>query len=246
MRLAVVVASVVIVVAGSSRGALAYRPFDGTDADVAEPDTIELELGPLQAEHTGGASAYTPGGVFNYGVADGYELVVDADGVVPLGDAPGHGVALTDVLVKHVFRAGSLQDGHGPSVALETGVLLPGVPATGVDEAGWIADVIVSQRWSRVTIHVNATGFYGRDRRLGGFASAIVEGPADWRVRPVAELLAERDDGASTTSLLGGAIWQRGKSLAFDAAAVVQDDGGATNLELRIGLTWAFETPGHS
>ena len=28
--------------------AAAYRPFDGTDAAVAEPDTIEIELGPVE------------------------------------------------------------------------------------------------------------------------------------------------------------------------------------------------------
>jgi hypothetical protein len=28
--------------------AMAYRPFDGTDAAVAEPDTVEIELGPAE------------------------------------------------------------------------------------------------------------------------------------------------------------------------------------------------------
>lgn len=47
----------------------AYRPFDGTDADVAEPGEIELHLGPLQGVRTHGANVYAPGLVFNYGLA---------------------------------------------------------------------------------------------------------------------------------------------------------------------------------
>jgi len=31
-----------------SQAALAYRPFNGTDAAVAEPGVVELELGPIQ------------------------------------------------------------------------------------------------------------------------------------------------------------------------------------------------------
>ena len=224
------------------RAAHAYRPFDGTDADVAETGTIELEVGPLQAERVAGRDAYTPGGVFNYGVADGFELVADLDGLVQPAGAPGHDALQSDVLVKHVFRAGSLQDGSGPSVALETGLLLPGVPHHDGDGAGWIADLIVSQRLSVLTIHVNATAFYDRDHQLGGFASTIFEGPGVAGVRPVAEVLAERQGtGTNVESLLAGAIYQRSKTLAFDAAALVQRDAGERILGVRIGLTWAFE-----
>ena len=43
---ATVVASALAV--GWCNEAAAYRPFDGTDAAVAETDTVEIELGPAE------------------------------------------------------------------------------------------------------------------------------------------------------------------------------------------------------
>jgi hypothetical protein len=215
----------------------AYRPFDGTDADVAETGDIELEIGPGQAERLQGTTTYTPNSVFNYGFAEGFELVVDFDGSVG-GDTDTQ--LASDVLVKHVLHEGSLQDKWGPSLALETGVLLPNLPVHG-SEAGWIATLIASQRWDALTIHVNATGLYQRDRKLGGFASVIGEGPADWTVRPVTELLvAHEGDGGNSGSALGGVIWQKSKTLAFDAAVLLERDNGAFGAGVRVGFTWAI------
>jgi hypothetical protein len=41
--------TVALVLAALSGSALAYRPFDSTDADVARPGEFELELGPPRA-----------------------------------------------------------------------------------------------------------------------------------------------------------------------------------------------------
>jgi hypothetical protein len=46
-RNAALVLSPILAVAWSG-DALAYRPFDGTDAAIAEPGQIEIELGPAQ------------------------------------------------------------------------------------------------------------------------------------------------------------------------------------------------------
>ncbi|HET9622356.1 MAG TPA: hypothetical protein VFP84_13380 [Kofleriaceae bacterium] len=218
----------------------AYRPFEGTDADVAEIGELELEVGPLQASWAHGHATFVPSGVYNQGIAPGYELVVDVDGLVPLGAAPGDALLASDVLVKHVLRAGSLQDRSGPSVALETGVLLPDAPARG-SEAGWVASLIASQRFDAFTVHLNASGSV-RARAFAGFASAIVEGPGAWPVRPVGELLVARDaDGGRAGSALVGAIWRAGKDLAIDTAIVGEREQGSTTVELRLGFTWAME-----
>jgi hypothetical protein len=220
-------------------GAHAYRPFEGTDAAVAETGELELEVGPLQASWAHGHATYAPAGVYNQGIAPGYELVVDLDGLLPLAAAPGDASMASDVLVKHVLRAGSLQGGTGASLALETGVLLPDVPARG-GEAGWIATLIASQRWSALTVHLDASGSV-RARELAGFASVIVEGPDAWPVRPVSEIVLARAEDVTAGSALAGAIWQADKDLAIDAAIVGERELGRTTVELRLGFTWAME-----
>ena len=51
----------------------AYRPFDGTDADVAELGTFELELGPVHWYSQGEAHyLIAPATVLNLGYAPGW------------------------------------------------------------------------------------------------------------------------------------------------------------------------------
>ncbi len=220
------------------RLAYAYRPFDGTDADVATTGEIELELGPFQATRGHGATSYTPGFVFNDGFAAGYELVVDADG---LFGTSGPSTTITDVMVKHVLRSGVLQGGDGPSLALETGVLLPALPIRDGSEAGWALAAIISERFAGVSVHLNCEADFERNRDLDALASAIIEGPATWRVRPVAELRATLDrDSGTSGSVLAGAIWNYRDDLVFDLAVRVDRGGDATSVQIRAGLTWAF------
>jgi len=235
----------VLVVAGAmlfARDADAYRPFDGTDADVADAGELELELGPLQAVRTEGANIYTPALAANYGFSERFELVLDLFGVVPLRAATGDRMVLSDVMVKYVLRPGSLQTATGPSIALETGPLLPNLPAHDTNGAGWSFALIASQRWSELTVHLTVEGVYERDREVTALASIIVEGPGRWAVRPVAELLAEHgDDRARIGAALVGAIWRVSDRVSFDAAARVERATDETSVEGRAGLTWTFE-----
>src|ERR1700679_2927220 len=104
--------------------ALAYRPFDGTDADVAETGNYELELGPVhwysQSERH---SLIAPATVLNLGFLPRWELVADFQNFVGL-DAPAgqprDQLLDTDLLTKVVVVPGVLQDrGTSPSVAVE-------------------------------------------------------------------------------------------------------------------------------
>jgi hypothetical protein len=53
---------------GWSSQAVAYRPFDGTDAAVADPGEIELELQPAGAQWSRGQNLLiAPAVVLNYG-----------------------------------------------------------------------------------------------------------------------------------------------------------------------------------
>jgi hypothetical protein len=215
--------------------AFAYRPFDGTDAAVAETGQIEVELGPVQGEHEAGRTTYTPTAVIDAGIAHNFELVVDIDSVF-LADS----VFASDLLVKHVLRRGGLQGGTGPSLAIETGVLFPTIPLHSTD-AGWALALIGSQVWEPVTVHLDARAIYGRYRELGAVASVIVEGPNAWSVRPVAEVRAANVDAETTYSVLGGAIWQASEDVAIDVALRVERESGHPGGEVRAGLTWAFK-----
>jgi len=64
-----------ISVLASVRPAAAYRPFDGTDAVVADVGEVEIELQPIGVIRAGSAKGLSDT-IFNYGVADRWEVVL--------------------------------------------------------------------------------------------------------------------------------------------------------------------------
>jgi hypothetical protein len=230
--------------------ASAYRPFDGTDADVAELGVFELELGPLNYYRQGRQNfLIVPDLVLNFGVSEGTELVIDADDYVALGALqPGvarESVLGDDVLVKHVFRAGALQGHRGISLAAEGGLLTP--EFHGSAGFGASLDVIGSYRWAWGTIHWNEWFEYTREHHADLFTGVIVEGPRDWAVRPVTEVFYDQDfDGAATESVLVGAIWTVRDSLSLDAGLRGAWIGVTYAAEARLGLTWAVPIVDHT
>jgi hypothetical protein len=223
----------------------AYRPFDGTDADVAERGTFELELGPVHYYRQGDESfLIAPALVLNLGLFDDTEVVIDADDYIALGKLePGVArVSLLgdDVLVKHVFREGTLQDKSGISLAAEGGLLTPEIHGS----AGFGAslDVITSYRGPWGAVHWNELVEYTRDHHADLFTGVILEGPHDWRVRPVTEVFYDKDFGGDgTISVLFGAIWTVSDSLSFDVGLRGARDGDDNIAEARLGLTWSLQ-----
>ena len=221
--------------------ALAYRPFDGTDAAVAEPGVLEIELGPSQYLERGpDRTLVAPALVLNYGITDRWEAVLQGNlglGLNP--DAATSGLFGNALLLKGVLREGSLQDKPGPSVATEFGFLLPGIgdePGTGASAA-----VVVSQRCPWLTAHFNAQVALTREQHADLAFSTIVEGPHDWKIRPVAEFVAERDFGGSETgSVLVGAIWQVRDNVAFDVGLRGGRIDDQPLKEVRAGVTFGF------
>lgn len=221
--------------------AFAYRPFDSTDAAVAAEGELEIELGPVgylaDVHHR---FLVAPNAVLNLGIVHGWEMVLEGEQLVLLGGAPGDArlrLVDTHLFLKGVLRDGSLQEATGPSVALEFGPWLPTIhdePGIGAS-----ANLIVSQRWSALTVHVNTEVALTRAGNLALFEGVIFEGP-QWRVRPVAEIFVEREFGeALVASGLAGAIWQVSDELAFDAGVRLASVDGYGLFEARAGLTWA-------
>ena len=58
----------------------AYRPFDGTDAAVADTGEIEIELGPIEYLREGaGRMLFAPDLRVNYGFISGWEASLEGD-----------------------------------------------------------------------------------------------------------------------------------------------------------------------
>jgi len=182
-----------------SDAANAYRPFDGTDAAVAEAGEIEVELGPVEyLRDAADRSLFAPDLRINYGFAPGWEASLEGDVAHGLtAGIPGVSVVAGEALLKSVLREGSLQEKPGPSIATEFGILLPGIN----DEhgTGAILTGIVSHRWDWATVHANAQIALTREQHADYFFDTIIEGPYHWVVRPVSEIFYERDVGLLRT-----------------------------------------------
>jgi hypothetical protein len=231
-------------VAFSASLAFAYRPFDGTDAAVADLKQIEIEFQAFgwQRDATQ-KTLITPGIRFNYGFAERWELVVEGRLETPLSPGGVSSLAANGAFLKYVVVPGVLQDQKGLSVATEFGALLPevnGDTRTGFSWAG-----IVSQRWDWGAVHLNVEADMTRDQRGEAFLGVILEGPSKWTVRPVAEVFYDKVWTQSESySGLVGAIWQVRDNLSFDAAFRYGVVNRQPVSEIRAGLTFAFSVEG--
>ena len=223
-----------------STPASAYRPFDGTDAAVAAPGELEMELQPAGRRREGAnTTLVAPATVLNFGLSQGWEAVFQGQGETPLSPSGPTVLTAAGAFLKHVLQPGSLQDKSGPSVATEFGVLLP--DSTGDSGFGASLAGIVSQRWDWGTIHLNGEAALTRDHHADVFVGAILEGPSKWTVRPVAEVFYEREFGQQeTVSGLVGLIWQVSDKLAFDVAFRHALTNNHPVNEIRAGLTFGF------
>ncbi len=221
--------------------AWAYRPFVSTDAAVADPKEVEIELGYFNLERTRRQNTIaTPSMVLNYGFAKRLELV----GEFRLEVSPE--VELTDpgLSLKGVVKEGVLQDKPGLSVAVEAGLLLPStLPRE--HGVGFEAIGIVSGKRAPVTVHVNGGG--GLDRYGHAFAiwGVIGELPLHSKLRLVGEVNGETTQGEQpNNSALLGLIWQpTSKNVFLDAGVRHGISHAAPDWQFTIGLTFGFSIP---
>jgi hypothetical protein len=226
--------------------ASAYRPFDGTDAEVAAFGDFELELGPVHwYSQSGQHYVIAPAAILNLGILPRVELVVDLQNFVGIDVPAGHPrdqLVNNDVLLKSVLIPGVLQGkGTGPSMALEVGPLTPGVQ--GQNGFGLSANAIVTQRWGDFVMHVDSWFQLTRsDLHADWFEGVILEGEYDSAVRPVSEWFVEHEWVANVTTWSGlvGAIWRAREGLDFDMGLREARIGDDAATEVRLGLTWTI------
>jgi hypothetical protein len=220
--------------------ALAYRPFDGTDAAVADAGKMEIELQPAgRLRDASGTTLVAPAARFNYGLSETWEAVLEGQLLTPLSPSGPTNLSAAGAFLKGVLLPGSLQDKTGPSIATEFGVLLP--DSNGVSRIGASLAAITSQRWDSGAIHLNAAVALTREHNADLFVGAIFEGPSKWTVRPVAEVFYEKEFGKSeTVSGLVGLIWQVREDLSFDVGLRHALTNGRSVNEVRAGMSFAF------
>jgi hypothetical protein len=110
-RIAGLVLSPVLAIAWHGN-AQAYRPFDGTDAAIAEPGQVEIELGPAQYLQIGSErTLVAPTVVLNYGLSERWELVLQGEAVHSLmedsskSSLVGNGLFLRQYCARAACRA---------------------------------------------------------------------------------------------------------------------------------------------
>ena len=240
-----IIASTLALILVAARPAGAFRPYDGTDAHVAEPHLFELEMSPVSYARMGSVrSLIAPAVVLNYGTGSGFEFVLEGENVMLMHPDPeGVPPQLEEVefSFKKVLRRGVLQKKKGPSIATEEAVL---IPTGGQAHAGLGASLILSQPLSsaRTMLHFNAALARTQEQETEQFVSTILEGPETWPVRPVAELSWTRvGDETGVKGFLAGLIWQTRQGLAMDVALKFLHSGEEHGLELRTGFTWHMQ-----
>jgi hypothetical protein len=241
----VIMAAILAGAAGAPLPAIAYRPFDSTDAAVADPWVVDAEIGYFNVSRQGGETTYaTPKAVLNLGIVPNWEVIGEFEVEEPVqGDVA---VADPGVFVKGVVKDGVLQDRAGPSVAVEVGVLLPATPPDERD-AGFAGFAIVSAELRPLLFHLNAGGGVSRSGQSGfPIWGVIAELPVTAALRIAAEVNGEsvESDAAEASALLG-TIWDvPGYPLALDAGVRCGLTRAAGDWAVTVGFTYGFSLTG--
>ena len=241
MALARAAVSCAVAIATIAAPAHAYRPFDGTDADVAALGELELEVGPigyLRASHD--SALVFANSVINYGLLPRWELVVQGTGLWGLDTPPPPRFIDGGAFLKRLLREGSLQGASGPSIATEFGILFPTIDGSRPAGTGLYLGLVASQAWREIVVHLNVELARSSDGQPDTFVGAIVEMHPRALVRPVLEAFVDRHDGQTEPSLLVGFVWRACDRLSIDAASRVAWIEGAPLFEARAGFTWSI------
>jgi hypothetical protein len=168
----------IAVVAAPAHG---FPPYRSTDADVADPWTLEGRLGLLKFVRDEGENSYTtPLLRLNLGIPTGFEAVSEFEYSASEGQVEDAAVGLKWVPFRARFSFGT--------------ELLALLPISSEGGAGTQALLLATYREAPVRVHLNGGGFYDArpvDEELGWRASLLGELELG-RARPGLELFTAR------------------------------------------------------
>jgi hypothetical protein len=223
-------------------GAWAYRPFISTDAAVADPKEVEIEVGYVTLEREKGANAFViPRVVLNYGLFKNWEAVAE----FAVRRSPDAEMNLIDpaIFLKGVLKEGVLQEKEGIGIAVEIGPLLPSTEK-GARNFGFEGIGILTGTLGPLTVHLN--GGLGMERSTGdlvGIWGVIGELPVAKGLRVVGEVNGDKPRRADQHhSALLGAIWQpwASKNVWFDAGVRRGFTSGVPDWQFTLGVAFGF------
>lgn len=206
------------VVAFPTQAAWSFPPYRSTDAETAEPGSLEMRLGLLRVEREDHDDTYsTPLLRANLGLVENLELVSELEYQPEEGQLTDGAVGL-----KGVTPWGPLH------VGIETLALLP--VSSAQSGVGVESQLVGTWRRAPLRLHVNAGGF--QDPR-----SAQTE--RGWR----ASLLAELESGHGRAGLEVFAKQVHGESVAVQAGPGVIFDLGPADLRCALHVGVSPEAP---
>lgn len=176
----------------------AFPPYRTTDADTADPYTVELRLGLIQVEREDGKTEYvSPLFRANLGFPNKIELISELE-YRPEEKEFGDGA--------FGFKWAPVQ--KALSFGIETLALLP----VGPEDEGVGVESQLLATWrghnNDLQVHVNAGGFYdprGPETEKGWRASMLTEVTTN-SFRPGVELFAKQESGGNTDVRLGAGV----------------------------------------
>jgi len=243
LRGTVLIVAVGTCVVAWSAPASAYRPFVSTDAAVADPKEIEIELGYFTLDRTRDEHTFIiPRTVVNWGLLKNWEAVAE----FAIQRAPDATLDVIDpaLSLKGVLKEGVLQDKDGFGFAVEASALLPSTEK-GQGRFGFEGIGILSDKLGPFMFHVN--GGLGIDRSssdLVGIWGVIAELPVAHGLRLVGEINGEKPRRQDQRdSALLGIIWQpwSEKHVWLDAG-IRRSVTGAPDWQFTLGITFSFST----
>lgn len=227
--------------------------IDLNDAAVLDHGSMALELQPIgyyqtligEEEH----QLIAPSFQLYWGLADGWDVLYLARGFGLLDGDPDQGAYSFDsqmIAFRAMVRDGSYccsDDGEGPSMTVQVGAWLPGIE--GDPGVGASAAFLIAQQWPEGTLHGNVWFNLTRELTFELFVSVVYESPADWPVRPTAELWFDLYDNEPLISGLLGAVGDVTDDFSIQAGVRVSGWEDFLDLEIRLSswIEWEVWDP---
>jgi hypothetical protein len=184
------------------------------------------------------------------GVAPRLDVIVSGRGYLLLDDIPDYPryhSREAAVTLRWLVREGSYQEGEGPSLALQAGLLLPNLH--GGETAGGALGLLATHSGEGGTLYANVVAARTPWRSWELFVPIAFEGPPDWSVRPTLETWLDWDSEYGVlVSMLGGINIDLGERAMFSTGArfaqyVEGELAGDAEIEVRASL-WVQLRPG--